>query len=125
MTALIHDEDLLLQAYFDGELNPDSVAEFERRLAGDESLRARHDQILALRRALLSFVEHDIAPRLHAGAMPMIDAKRPRARSRSWQALAASAVFGAIFASTITMMINQHHAHQDNARQIIATHIRG
>jgi len=55
MIASIKDNDeLQMNAYYDGELDPASAIEFERRLAGDESLKARYDRLLSLRRAVRS-----------------------------------------------------------------------
>jgi len=55
MIASIKDNDeLRMNAYCDGELDPVSAIEFERRLADDESLKARYDRLLSLRRAVRS-----------------------------------------------------------------------
>ena len=46
MIASLRDSDeLQLNAYCDGELDPASASEFERRLASDESLKARHSTV--------------------------------------------------------------------------------
>jgi len=48
------DEELQMNAYCDGELDPASAIEFERRLADDESLKAQYNRLLALRRTVRS-----------------------------------------------------------------------
>ena len=54
MIASIKDNDeLRMNAYCDGELDPASAIEFERRLADDVSLKARYDRLLSLRRTAL------------------------------------------------------------------------
>src|ERR1700722_11895029 len=55
MIALMKDNDeLQMNAYCDGELDPASAIEFERRLSGDESLKAQYNRLLSLRRAVRS-----------------------------------------------------------------------
>ena len=55
MIASIKDNDeLQMNAYCDGELDPASAIDFERRLATDGSLKARYDRLLSLRRAVRS-----------------------------------------------------------------------
>src|ERR1700686_5339459 len=114
MIASMKDNDeLQMNAYCDGELDPASAIEFERRLSGDESLKARYDRLLSLRRTVRSLPLYDVPAGLQARIRSALDADRPRQverlnqanrqvqagrpRQRSWsfQALAAAAVFGA------------------------------
>ena len=106
MVASLRDNDeLLLNAYCDGELDPVSANEFERRLASDESLKARCTRLMSLRQAVRSLPQLDLPPSLLARIESRLDAERPSSlpgnvtvlRRRSWpyQALAAAAVFGA------------------------------
>jgi len=53
-------DELADDAYYDGELDPASAIEFERRLAGDESLKARYDRLLSLRRAVRSLPQFEM-----------------------------------------------------------------
>ena len=115
MIASIKDNDeLQMNAYYDGELDPASAIEFERRLVDDESLKVRYDRLLSLRRAVRSLPQYEVPPGLRARIQSTLDADRPgqvgrpalavrpvqvgRPRQRSWsfQALAAAAVFGAV-----------------------------
>src|SRR3954454_24983745 len=108
MIASMRDNDeLQMNAYCDGELDPASAIEFERRLAGDETLKARYNRLLTLRRALRSLPQYDVPAGLQARIQSALDgdqvdrsgqagrpveARRPRQRSWSFQALAAAAV---------------------------------
>ena len=128
MIASIKDNDeLQLNAYCDGELDPASAIEFERRLAADESLKARYDQLLSLRRAVRSLPQYEVPPGLLARINSKLDADgsgqvvgfpsqaghpgqvgRPRQRSWSFQALAAAAVFGAVISSSALLTIDRY-----------------
>jgi len=132
MIASIKDNDeLQLNAYCDGELDPASAIEFERRLANDESLKARYNRLLSLRRAVRSLPQFEVPPGLRARIDSKLDADRPgqaaRPRPRSWsfQALAAAAVFGAVIASSVMLTIERYDLRGDVARQVVAGHIRG
>src|ERR1700732_4681277 len=144
MIASMKDSDeLRLNAYCDGELDPVSAIEFERRMADDESLRAQYNRLLSLRRAVRSLPQYDVPPGLRARIKSTVDADRPgqaggpgqavrtrraeRARQRSWsfQALAAAAVFGAVISSSVMLTIERYDLHEDVAREVVAGHIRG
>jgi anti-sigma factor RsiW len=132
MIASIRDNDeLQMNAYCDGELDPASAIEFERRLADDESLKARYIRLLALRRAVRSLPQYEVPPGLQARINSKLDADRPgqviRLRQRSWslQALAAAAVFGAVISSSVMLTMERYDLRDDVARQVVAGHIRG
>src|SRR5258707_14134779 len=138
MIASIKDNDeLQLNAYYDGELDPASAIEFERRLADDASLKAQYDRLLSLRRAVRSLPQYEMHPGLQARIKSTLDADRPgqagrpaqvgRLGHRSWsfQALAAAAVFGAVISSSVMLTIERYDLRDDVARQIVAGHIRG
>jgi len=137
MIASIKDDDeLQMNAYCDGELDPASAIEFERRLADDESLKAKYSRLLSLRRAVRSLPQYDMPPGLQARIQSALDADRPgqvgrpaqvgRSRQRGWsfQALAAAAVFGAVIASSVMLTMERYDLREDVARQIVAGHIR-
>jgi anti-sigma factor RsiW len=138
MIASIKDNDeLQLNAYCDGELDPASAIEFERRLADDESLKARYNRLLSLRRAVRSLPQHEVPPGLRARINLKLDADRSgrvgrpgqvaRLRQRSWslQALAAAAVFGAVISSSVMLTMERYDLRDNVARQVVAGHIRG
>jgi anti-sigma factor RsiW len=132
MTASIYDnDDLRLQAYCDDELDPASALEFERRMAADPSLKAKHDSIIALRNALRSVPKGKAPEGLETRINLTLSANAPRGnigrlprRNWSWQALAASMVVGAVLASSVMLTIERGDSRQDVARQIVAGHIR-
>jgi anti-sigma factor RsiW len=138
MIASIRENDeLQMNAYCDGELDLPSAIEFERRLADDESLKARYNRLLSLRRAVRSLPQYELPPGLRARIKSALDADRPgqvgrpsqvsRLRQRSWsfQALAAAAVFGAVISSSVMMTMDRYDSREEVARQIVAGHIRG
>jgi len=138
MIASIKDNDeLQLNAYYDGELDPASATEFERRLADDESLKARYDRLLSLRRAVRSLPQFEMLPGLQARINSALDADRSgqtgrsgqagRLTRRSWsfQALAAAALFGAVISSSVMLTIERYGQRENVARQVVAGHIRG
>jgi len=59
MTLSTHEE-LLLNAYLDGELDPIEATRFEQRLVSDAALNARVETLRALRRALRSDLAEDV-----------------------------------------------------------------
>jgi anti-sigma factor RsiW len=139
MVASLRDnDDLQLTAYCDGELDPVSAGEFERRLATDESLRARHSRLMSLRQAVralpLTDVPADLQARIQARLKSETERSNParsnnvtvlRRRSWSFQALAASAVFGAVISGSVLKTID-HFGHEDTiASEVVAGHIRG
>jgi anti-sigma factor RsiW len=137
MIASMKDNDeLQMNAYCDGELDPASAIEFERRLADDESLKAQYNRLLSLRRAVRSLPEYDVPAGLQARIQAALDADRPgqanrpvqlgRPRQRSWsfQALAAAAVFGAVISSSVMVTIERYDRREDVARAVVAGHIR-
>jgi anti-sigma factor RsiW len=143
MIASLKDNDeLQLDAYCDGELDPASAMAFERRLADDASLQARYDRLLSLRRAVRSLPQADLPPGLRDRIQSALDADRPsqatsprpgprlfsRRRSQSFQALAAAAVFGAVIASSVMLTIERYDQRQEIAGQVasevVAGHIR-
>ena len=138
MIASIKDSDeLQMNAYCDGELDPASAIDFERRLATDGSLKARYDRLLSLRRAVRSLPQFEMPRGLQARINSALDAERPgeagrpvqagRLTRRSWsfQALAAAALFGAVISSSVMLTIERYGQHEDIARQVVAGHIRG
>ena len=131
MVASLRDNDQLqLNAYCDGELDPVSANEFKRRLASDELLKAQYTRLLSLRQAVRSVPQVDVPEGLQARIQSRLDAERPsnvrilRQRSWSFQALAAAAVFGAVLSSSVMMTIENFGQREDVANQVVAGHIR-
>jgi anti-sigma factor RsiW len=143
MIASMSDNDeLQMNAYCDGELDPASAIEFERRLAGDETLKAQYNRLLSLRRTLRSLPQYDVPAGLQARIQSALYTDRPahadrpgqvsrpvqaggpRQRSWSFQALAAAAVFGAVISSSVMLTMERYDRHEEVAREVVAGHIR-
>ena len=131
MIASLRDSDeLQLNAYCDGELDPASAIEFERRMVNDESLTARYNRLASLRQSVRSLPQVDMPAGLQARIQARLDAERPnnvtvlRRRSWSYQALAAAAVFGAVISSSVMITLEQYAQRENVANQIVAGHIR-
>ena len=130
VVSLRDNDELLLNAYCDGELDPVSANEFERRLANEASLKARYARLLSLRQAVRSLPQFDVPATLRARIKSSLDAERSsnvtalRQRSWSFQALAAAAVFGAVISSSVMMTIEQYGQREGVANQVVAGHIR-
>lgn len=126
MTAMTGtNEDLLLQAYCDGELDPAAALAFEQRMAADTKLRTQYDKLIALRGVLRSLPLDDEPPYLQTRIDKRLDGERPLQRNWSWQALAAAAVIGAILTSAVMLTMDRTSARQQTVQQVVANHIRG
>src|SRR6476660_5556852 len=143
IASIKENDELQMNAYCDGELDPPSAVEFERRLADDESLKARYNRLLSLRRAVRSLPQYELPPGLQARIQTALDADgpgqtnlpghvvrlaqvgRPHQRSWSFQALAAAAVFGAVISSSVMLTLDRYGQREDVAGQVVAGHIRG
>jgi len=131
-------DELQLTAYCDGELDPAAAGEFERRLAADELLKARYTRLMSLRQAVRALPLVDVPSNLQARIQARLkvetersNAERPsnvtvlRRRSWSFQALAASAVFGAVISGSVLKTIDRFGQEDTIASEVVAGHIRG
>jgi anti-sigma factor RsiW len=149
MIASLRDNDeLMLTAYCDGELDPAAASEFERRLETDQSLKARYSRLMSLRQAMralpLAEVPSDLQARIQARLNVealKAEAERPntersmterpsnvtvlRRRSWSFQALAASAVLGAVISGSVLRTMDHFGQEDTVASEVVAGHIRG
>ena len=142
MAASLRDNDeLQLTAYCDGELDPAAAGEFERRLAADALLKARYTRLMSLRKAVRSLPQADMPSDLQAKIQARLKAETERStaerpsnvsnvtvlRRRSWsfQALAASAVFGAVISGSVLKTIDRFGQEDTIASEVVAGHIRG
>jgi anti-sigma factor RsiW len=139
MVALLREDDeLRLSAYCDGELDPAAAGEFERRMAKDELLKARYTRLMSLRQAVRKLPQADLPSDLQARVQARLKAEterpnldRPnnvtvlRRRSWSFQALAASAVFGAVISGSVLKTIDRFGQEDTTASEVVAGHIRG
>ena len=140
MSASLRDNDeLLLTAYCDGELDAAAANEFERRLVSDESLKARYSRLMALRQAVRSLPPAEVPAGLQARIQAGLNAEQENAeragrvsnvtvlRRRGWsfQALAASAVIGAVISGSVLKTIDRFGQSDTIASEVVAGHIRG
>jgi anti-sigma factor RsiW len=140
MTAFVQDNnELQLSAYCDGELDPAAAAEFERRLAADNSLRARYSRLMSLQQAVRSLPLADVPSDLQARVQARLKAEQASAeratnvgnvtvlRRRNWsfQALAASALIGALISGSVMKTIDHVGQSDTVANEVVAGHIRG
>ena len=143
MSASLQDNDeLQLTAYCDGELDPAAAGEFERRLAADELLKARYARLMSLRQAVRALPQADVPSDLQARIQARLKAETERSnverapsnvsnvtvlRRRSWsfQALAASAVLGAVISGSVLKTIDRFGQEDTIASEVVAGHIRG
>jgi anti-sigma factor RsiW len=133
--SLRDNEELQLNAYCDGELDPAAAAEFSRRMDADASLKARYERLMALRQAVRSLPLPDMPSDLQARIQAKLDAEMEPSRSsnvtvlhrRSWsfQALAASAVFGAVISGSVLKTVDHFGQADTVASEVVAGHIRG
>jgi anti-sigma factor RsiW len=140
--SLRDNDELQLTAYCDGELDPAATGEFERRLAADELLKARYAQLMSLRQAVRALPQADVPSDLQARIQARLKAETERSsverapsnvsnvtvlRRRSWsfQALAASAVLGAVISGSVLKTIDRFGQEDTIASEVVAGHIRG
>ena len=120
MSAPIGEDDLIaLNAFVDGELDDNAVAEFEARLAADPALQAARDQILATRQAVRELprptVSADFLHRIEALGEPRAEAAttsqlRRRPWWEGWRNIAAAVLLTAFAASGATYFVVGPHA---------------
>ena len=140
MTASFRDNDeLLLTAYCDGELDPAAASEFEQRMEADAALKARYAHLMSLRQAVRSLPLAEVPSDLQARIQARLNAEQANAeragsasnvtvlRRRSWsfQALAASAVLGAVISGSVLKTIDHFGQSDTLASEVVAGHIRG
>jgi anti-sigma factor RsiW len=136
--SLQDNNELQLNAYCDGELDPAAAVEFERRLAADESLQAQYSRLMSLRQAVRSLPLTEVPSDLEARVQARLNAERLndnaerpnnvtvlRRRSWSFQALAASAIFGAVISGSVMRTIDHVGQGDAIAGEVVAGHIRG
>jgi anti-sigma factor RsiW len=124
-------DDLQLSAYCDGELDLPSAIAFEQRLKIDASFGVRYEQLLSLRAKLRALPQDGIPHGLEARLASALDTEAPAAAKRlhhqrwSSRALAAAAVVGAVLSASVMMTLQSLGSHQDLARDVVGSHIRG
>jgi anti-sigma factor RsiW len=119
-------DQLLLNAYIDGELDPAHALEFEQRLAADSALAEEQRRIEALRSAV-----RERLPRLAASPalrrrVAALAQPRPFAASwrAGWAALAASITIGFAGGSIATLLALGPAGRDQLPEMLVASHVR-
>jgi len=122
---MAEDDELKLQAYLDGECDPDAARAFEARLADDEGLRVRLEQALALRKALRAIPQEEMPEALRARVGATVAGERPREGGWSWRAVAAAVIVGVLISVAAMLALDRYRSRQELVQQVIASHVRG
>lgn len=140
MAASVQDNDeLQLSAYCDGELDAVAAGQFERRMAADDKLRARYTRLMSLRQAMRALPQADMPSDLQARIQARLKAEQAsteratnvsnvtvlRRRNWSFQALAASALIGAVISGSVIKTVDRVGQGDTVASEVVAGHIRG
>jgi len=121
-------DELVLNAYLDGELAPIETARFEQRLAKEPGLGAEVDARRALRDRLRSGLAEDVPSddlrRRILASVGGAEAHKARRWARSWASLAASFLVGALLGGGLIFGALNDQGRQDVASQVVSAHIR-
>jgi anti-sigma factor RsiW len=122
--TLSKNDELLLNAYLDGELDPLEASRFEARLASEPALATEIEAYRLLRAALRSDLAEDVpSPDLRRRITSSLNRRAPR-RNPAWGALAASFVAGAVLAGSMTFGVLHRQAGDQVASEVVSAHIR-
>jgi len=117
-------DELLLNAYLDGELAPIEAGRFEQRLAKEPDLAAQIEARRTLRDSLRSDLAEDVpSDALRRRIMASVSGS-PERKSRSWRSLAASFLVGAVLGGALSFGALNEQSRDDVANQIVSAHIR-
>jgi anti-sigma factor RsiW len=117
-------DELLLNAYLDGELAPIEAARFEQRLAKEPGLALQAEARRALRDRLRSDLVEDVpSDDLRRCIMASVSGP-PERTTRSWRFLAASFLVGAVLGGALSFGALNEQGRDDVANQIVSAHIR-
>jgi anti-sigma factor RsiW len=122
--SLSKEDELLANAYLDGELPPLEVARFEQRLSSEPALAAEIESYRLLRAALRSDLDDDLPS---PGLRNRIESQLKlggSSQGRPWGSLAASFLAGAVLAGALTFAALNHPSGDDLASEVVSAHIR-
>ena len=123
------DEELLLNAYLDGELDAAAVLSMDRRLSGDARLRANYERLSALKGAVAAGVPRETASQSLRNKIALIAATpvvplRPAGRLFDWRQMAASVLVAGVLASGATTLLVQPASDLSAMGSLVAEHRR-
>ena len=114
-------DEMLLQAFVDGEIDAAGSLSFEQRLAAEPALAARCDALRALSRQVRALPLEQAGAGFLARVAPVAaPASRP-----SWQRLALAACVSALVASGGTFLAMQHGQPDEALASLVSAHMRG
>lgn len=117
-------DELLLNAYLDGEIAPIEAARFEQRLAMQPDLAAHIQARRMLRDSLRSGLAEDVpSGDLRRRVMASVSGP-PEPKRRLWRAMAASFLIGALLAGAVSFGLTHSWTGDDVADAIVSAHIR-
>ncbi len=120
------DDEILLNAYLDGELDDAAASALENRLHAEPALKLIYDRLEALRRVIAANIAKDRASenlraKIAAIAEPKAQTSRSRpARLYDFRQLAASVLVAAVLASSATTYISRYDRLSDTTALIAA-----
>ena len=121
-------DELVLNAYLDGELGPIEAARFEQRLAKEPELAAEVDARRVLRDCLRSGLAEDLpSDDLRRRIMAVVgsaEVHKTRPWAWSWSSTAASFLVGALLGGGLIFGALNDQSQQDVASQVVSAHIR-
>ena len=119
------DDALLLNAYFDGQLDAAAALSFERRMAKDDELKREFDRMAAVRSAISRLpkdaVSNAFRSRVAALAMPR---RTFHERSFDWRQLAASVLIAGVVSSALTAVSLRQSPIDGTFTAVVAEHRR-
>lgn len=122
--SISRQDELLLNAYLDGELDAMDAGRFEQRIAAEPELAAGVDERHALRAAIRSDLADDVpSSDLRRRILADLAPAPPRTRG-PWRELAASFLMGAVLAGGLTFAALQNSVDNTVADAVVSNHIR-
>ncbi|HEV7464139.1 MAG TPA: anti-sigma factor [Methyloceanibacter sp.] len=116
-------DEFLLNAYVDGELDPVEAVRFERRLGAEPALSDQVKARRALRDTLRSDLGEDVpSPHLRRRIIAKLSPRGP-GEWLSWR-MAASFLIGAVLAGTMSVGLLNNRPGEDVAYAVVSAHIR-
>ena len=118
------ERDMLLNAYFDGELDAVAARDFEARLRAEPGLAADLQRLKRLRSRLRSDIAEDVPPAALRREIARRYASPPWLRPQAWQSLAATLLVGIVIGGAGTFGALSPRPADTTVDQVVAGHIR-
>lgn len=116
------DDDILLHAYADGELDAAGALAFERRMAASPALASRCETLRALAHAVRAAAPTE---RASPQFLRRLTPAPARFSQPSWLQMAMAACFAALVASGGTFFALQHNQPDEVLASLVSAHMRG